>query len=378
MKKLKITEKYAQEFDEKCARSDSHGFLRFLTEPDEHNVSLLDLIAQVEDVIKFNPSERDTDFELNEQTISNCMNKFFSRYMPQKADQVKQILNKTHPYFIDRDGGTHVNFIPAKAGDSHSSNVGHSGRRSFLEFNVYMHNSLEDLRTTAHELSHALSSHHQHLIEMLRSGASMEEIDKFTHKGFENDCVGEVESHITERLFNRFLVKEGLYTKKDLENYENGQQASLLSEINLIREERDIIKNLSCPVSYESLDKLVKNLQQNHNDRLLERVEKMHDDPKSSGYMFRYVVGRIVADQWMKKFDKVDKQTQKNMLDNFQQFLDKTAELDLNGACENLLDQNFPCVVEDYVMDKVNEKKKGYEPADLSQFTRQDDIEMER
>ncbi len=362
MQKLQITKEYAQEFDEKCSRADSHGFLRFLTEPDEHSISLLDLIAQVEGVIKFNPSVHDIGFELNEQTISNYMNKFFSQYMPQKADQVKQILNKTHPYFIDRDGGTHVNFIPVKQGDSHSSNVGHSGRRSFLEFNVYIHNSLDDLRTTAHELSHALSSHHQHLIVMLRSNAPREEIDKFTHKSFERDCVGEIESHITERLFNQFLVESGLYTKKDLQNYENQQQASLLSEINLIREERDIIKKLSCPVSYESLDKLVKNLQQNHNNRLLERVEKMHDDKrKFSSYMFRYVVGRIVADQWMKRFDNSDQQSQKNMLDNFQQFLDKTHEFDLDSACKNLLNQNFACVVEDYVLDKKNNKKKDCE-----------------
>lgn len=361
MKKLKITKKYAQEFDKKCARTDSHGFLRFLTEPDVHNVSLLDLIAQVEDVIKFKPATHDIDIKLDEQTISKCMQKFYSQYMPQKVEQVKQILDKTHPYFIDRDGGSHVCFIPVKQGDSRSSNVGHSGRKSFLEFNVYIHNSLDDLRTTAHELSHALSSHHQHIIEMLRSNAPMSEVDKFTHKGFESDCIGEIESHITERLFNRFLVESGLYTKKDLENYENQQQASLLSEINLIREERDIIKNLSCPVSYESLDKLVKNLQQNHNDKLLERVEKMHDDNKSSGKMFRYVVGRIVADQWIKKFDAQDEQSQKNMLDNFQRFLDKTAELDLDSACESLLDQNFSSVVEDYIMDKINEKKKERE-----------------
>lgn len=357
MSLLKITKKYAQEFNDKCAKSDSHGFLRFLTEPDENNVSLLDLIAQVEDIIKINPFENDREIELNQQNISNCINEFFSLYMPQKANQVKQILNKTHPYFIDRDGGTHVNFIPVKPGDSRSSNVGHSGRRPFLELNVYMHNSLDDLRTTAHELSHALSSHHQHTIEMLRSNAPSEEIDKFSRTSFETDCIGEIESHITERLFNRFLVKNGIYTKKDIENYENQQQASLLSEINLIREERDIIKNLSCPVSYESLDNLVENLRQNHNDRLLERVEKMHDDHKSSGYMFRYVVGRIVADQWMKQFDNANEHSQKEMLEHFQQFLDKTHELNLNDACKYLLNKKFTSIVEDYVMDKINKAK---------------------
>ena len=352
-----ITKKYAQEFENKCARSDSHDFLRFLTEPNENNLSLLGLLAQVEDVVKFNPIAQEADAQLNEQIISNYMNEFFSLYMPQKADQVKQILNKTHPCFIDSEGGPHVNFIFVKRGDPRSSSVGHSSKQSFLEFNVYIHNSLDDLRATAHELSHALSSHHQHLIKMLRLNASTDEIEKLTRKSFAKDCVGEIESHITERLFNKFLIKKGLYTKADLENYENLQQASLLSEINLIREESDIIKNLSCPVSYKSLKMLVKYLKKNDKKRLLERVEKMHDDSKFSGYMFRYVVGRIVADQWIKKFDAQDKQSQKEMLDSFQQYLDATHKLDLNDACKNLLNKNFACVVENYIKDKTNESK---------------------
>lgn len=358
MQKFKITKQYAKEFDEKCAKSKSHEFLRFITEPDSNDISLLDLLAQVENTIKFKPSRLDRDFQLTEQSISNCMNEFFSLYLPKKSEQVKQILDKKHLYFTDQDGMVHVNFIPVKQGDFHSSNVGHSGRNSFLEFNVYIHNSLDDLRTTAHELSHAVSSHHQHLIEMYRSNASMQEIDKYTQKCFARDCVGEIESYIIEKLFNNFLLMKGLYSKEDLNNYENQQQASLLNEINLIREERDIIKNLSCPVSFESLDYLVGELQENNCNRLIERIEKMHNDKKCSSYMFRYVVGRVVADQWMKRFEKAhDQQTQIEMLDKFQNYLDNTHEYSLDSACENLLGHNFNCVVENYVMDKVNETK---------------------
>ncbi len=366
MFKFKVTKQYAQEFDAKCAKVNAHGFLRFLTEPDTNNTSLLDLIAQVEDTIIFEQSKHDRDIQLNEQNISNCMNEFFSLYMPQKAEQVRQILNKTHPYFIDSNGGTHVNFISVKKGDNHSSSVGHSGRHTFLDFNVYIHNSLDDLRTTAHELGHALSSHHQHLIEMIRSNVPEQEIDKYTQKSFERDCVGEIESHIIERLFNRFLVKKGLYTNEDLENYEKGQQASLLSEINLIREERDIIKSLPCPVSYESLDRLVKDLQNNNQNRLVDRVKKMHDDDKCSSYMFRYVVGRIVADQWIRNFEKAtNHQTQVEMLNKLQVYLDKTHKLTLDSACEDLLGQDFACVVEDYITTKTNENKHEQEERTL-------------
>lgn len=366
MSKFNVTKQYAQEFDLKCAKVNAHGFLKFLTETDSNNISLLDLIAQVEDTIVFEPAKDDRDIELNEQNISNCINEFFSIYMPQKAEQVRQILNKTHPYFIDSDGGTHVNFIPVKKGDTHSSSVGHSGTHSFLDFNVYIHNSLDDLRTTAHELGHALSSHHQHLIKMLRSNVSTQEIDKYTQKSFKKDCVGEIESYIIEQLFNRFLIKKGLYTKADLENYQKSQQASLLSEINLVREERYIIKGLSCPVSYESLDNLVNSLQKNNQNRLVERIKKMHDDDKCSSYMFRYIVGRIVADQWIRNFEKAtDRQTQVEMLNNFQAYLDKTHKLDLDSACEDLLGQNFACVVEDYITTKTNEKKHVQEERTL-------------
>ena len=356
MPKLKITKQYAKEFDDKCAKADSHGFLRFFTKRDANHLSLLDLIAVVEDAIKIKPTKHDRYVELNEQKIANCVNEFFSLYMPQKAEEVRQIFNRTHPYFIDQDGITHINFIHTQQGDPHSSNVGHSGRCSFLEFNVYIHNSLDDLRTTAHELTHALSSHHQHVIETLRSNVPMREIDNYAHKNFEKDCVGEIESHITEKLFNKFLFQKGIYTIEDLENYENQQQACLLTEINLIREERDIIKKLSCPVSYESLKNLVAELQRNRHSRLIERIRKMHDDNKCSSYMFRYVVGRIVADQWIKRFDKAqDHQTQLDMLDKFQNYLDRTHEFNLDSACENLLGENFASIVEAYVMDKTNE-----------------------
>lgn len=354
-----LTKKYAQELDSKCARVNAHGFLRFLTEPDINNISLLDLMNQVGNVISYKPVKHDRYIDLNEQNISKCMIEFFSMYMPQKLEQVRQMLNKTHPYFIDSNGVSHVNFIPVNPGDSHASSVGHSGRHSFLEFNVYIHNSLDDLRTVAHELGHALSSHHQHKIELIRSNASQQEIDKFTQMNFAKDCVGEIESHIIENLFNRFLVKKGMYTEADLENYERSQQASLLNEINLICEERDIIKNLPCPISYESLENLLNYLQANNQNVLIERVKKMHDDNKHSSHMLRYFVGRIVAEQWIKKFDNAPSpQAQLEMLNNFQSYLSRTHELDLDSACEDLLGQNFNCIVEDYVIGKLNESKR--------------------
>ncbi len=356
----KITKKYAQEFEDKCAITNAHGFLKFLTEVDYNNISNLDLITAVEDSITFKPTNPEKPMQLDETIIKEYMNKFYSLYLPKKAEQVKQILDKTHPYFIDTDGNSHVNFINAQPGDSCTSNVGHSGRNSYLDFYVYIHNSVDDLRTTAHELSHALSSHHQQKVKMIRANVEQDKINKFVAKNFERDCVGEIESHIIEKLFNEFLLENGIYSKHDIKNYENDSQDNLLHDINLIREERDIIRKLPKPVTYESLKTLVDNIQKNEQGRLIERVEKMHDDKgKFSSHMFRYVVGRIVADQWFKRYQECDKQEKREMLANFQDYLDNTHKLDLDSVCEYLLEQDFACVVEDFVLDKYNEKKSA-------------------
>ena len=51
--------------------------------------------------------------------------------------------------------------------------------------------------------------------------------------------------------------------------------------------------------------------------------------------MFRYVVGWIVADRWINNFDKCENaQEQKEMLDNFQNYLDNAHACKLDDACE--------------------------------------------
>lgn len=355
---LDITQKYAEEFDEKCARVDAHGFLRFLTEPNANDISILNLIANVEAITEIKPHHKDFALDTDETTFINILNDFFSKYLPQKADEVKQILNKTHSFFIDREGKTHIRFEKVLSDDKRSSSVGHSGRNTYLEFKVFLHNNLSDLRITAHEIAHALSSHNQQIVKLIRSNSSREELDKIT-RSFEKDCIGEIEGAIIERLFNYYLMQKGIYTESNIENYENSEEDSLLCEINLIREERDILKELSCPVTKESLEKLVKSLVAKKNYRLLDRIEKMHDNKdRYSSKMFRYVVAKVVGKKWINNFIRLksDKQREE-MLDNFQQYLDNTHRLDLDSACEYLLGDDFCSIVEDYITHKLGKKK---------------------
>ena len=355
---FRVTESFAREFEEKCQRARSHDFVRFLTRPNEKGNSILRLIATVEDEINLKPVYPDRKIVLDKQIILSYMKEFFSLYLPKKADEAMKILSGEHPYFKDENGESHVNFITAENGAGKSGNVGHYGRQDFLEFNVYIHNLVSDLRVVVHETSHGLSGHHQHLIELIRENSPENEVEGYVRgRGrFDKDCVGEIESHIVERLFNRFLVQKGVYTKEDMTNYDNMEKNSLMSEINLIREEKDIIEKLPQPVTFDSLDNLVSDLQKSGNMRLVERVRKMHDEKKHGSYMFRYVVGRIVADQWIKAFDSADVKTQTEMLDRFQDYLGQTDKINLEDATKMLLGKSAEQVVLGYAHDRESEK----------------------
>ena len=89
--KLKITEKYVQELNEKCDNFRAPEFLRFLTETDGNNVSYLDLIVQLERAIKLKPYKQEKKINLNTEEITAIIEEFYSKYFPKKAQEVKQI-----------------------------------------------------------------------------------------------------------------------------------------------------------------------------------------------------------------------------------------------------------------------------------------------
>lgn len=357
--KLKITEKYVQEFNEKCDNFHAPEFLRFLTETDGNNVSYLDLIIQLENVIKLSPYKQEKKINLSTEQMTAIIEEFYSKYFFKKAEEVKQILNGTHPYFIDENGNSTVHFEKAKPDEKRSSNVGHSGNNPYLNFNVYLKDTIEDLRTTAHELSHAISAHEMKIVDAIKEKAPKKMFDRLTKdKSFSQDSICEIESHIVEKLFNKFLLSKGKMNEEDIKVYENSEKISLVSEISLIREERDILKRLTFPVTQESLTALVEKLYKDKNFRLIDRIKKMHDTSRNSEHMFRYVVGRVVADVWFKKYRecKTNKE-RKEMLESFQKYLNKTHKLNLESACEELLGLDFTSIVEDYCLGKISDIK---------------------
>ena len=347
-----ITDLYVKQLNEKCARVDAQGFLRFITHTEGwHDISILETLGEIGKTVNIKPyHERQVTYD--ESQFNSLIIEFFKKYFPSKVQEVSEILDGTNPYFIDENGKSHINFLQSEKGGK--SSVGHSDHNSYLEFNVCKNGTIADLRTTAHEISHALSGHHKRLIDGIKQGASQKELDKLTkNKGFSRDCIGEIESHIIERLFNQFLLEKGILTEQDLKDYDNLQKLSILSETNLIREESDILMRLPHPITKESLQKLTSSLKKEGQTILLERIEKMHDDDKSSPYMFRYIVGRMVADQWMKEYLKTIYQEDK--LKKFELYWDNTDKVGLNDACDHLLEIDANAVVEIYLLDCMEE-----------------------
>lgn len=319
--------------------------------------SIIDIISKVKQSIRPEKYHNDRAINLDEKALKEHMINFYTEYFPERADEVKSILDGTHPLFIDREGNSHVYFERAKKGVNQTSSVGSSGDDNYLDFYVYLHDSIDDLRTTAHELAHALSAHHQQRVINARAGKKIDH----HKKNFERDCVGEIESTIVEQLFNRYLKSEGLYTKDDLINYRRGYEHYISSIIDQIMEERDALNDIDFPLSTHDLEEYVAKLIGSKKWKEINRLRNMIIDPgHNCSYRFRYVVGLIVADQWIKKYAKSNELEREIMLGDFEEHLMKTDILNLDDACMELLGKNFGQIAKDYIRDLQTKKEQTH------------------
>lgn len=343
-----VDDDFFNKFERKCANNHAHEFLNYINY-NRQNTTYANAIRQIGRSVDFKLIPPPRKMNINKEIAGDLVCEFYAKYLPQKAEQVQQIINKTHPLFLDKTTNTYQIFIVEDATDNHS-NVGNQGKNTFLTLNCNITHDTNGPRVLAHEIAHAISKHHQYRIELVKKHASNEEFIKYTSAMLGKDCIGEIESHIVENLFNNFMLKKGLYTPEDIRQYNQEQQDSLLFETNLILEESDIIANLSGPpVKKENLKNLQQTLIANNNQTLLRRMYRMANEKQSSQFMFRYVVGRVVADAWMNKFNSANTQEQRQMLNNFNNYLDNTHELTLDAACKTLLDKDFVGVVQDYI-----------------------------
>ena len=112
----KITEKFAKEFDEKCATANSHGFFSFL----QNNSQILAYLSEIGRNIAASQVRLDRVLTFNEKTIKNVVQEFYETYLPQQANEVQKILNGAHPLFIDEKGNANIDFTTDTSNQSFS------------------------------------------------------------------------------------------------------------------------------------------------------------------------------------------------------------------------------------------------------------------
>lgn len=341
---------FARELDEKCAQVDAHRFYAFLNNNKVKNYTWIDNLQYLNRNLSWTKDcgkKKKTKLTPKEQEA--YVTEFFSKIS-------KDLGDKSRAIFSRQDDKYKITYHQVKEGDNNSSSVGHSDKNKHLDFNLYFHGTLDDMRTLAHETSHAMSAHHIKLIDLIRSNAPDIEIREYLdkRKNFQYDCVGEIESHITEHLFNQFMLGKGLISEDDILDYSAREANSLINNLNLILEENEIISQLNCPVDFASVDKLTKHLTKDNNQVLLDRIVKMKErdfsDNTHGKYRFRYVVARLVSDVWIERYNEcTNKQERQDMLDNFATYLSKTDNLTINEACQFLLGVELEKCAEEYM-----------------------------
>jgi len=298
-------------------------------------------------------------------TQKTLISEFFSMFG--LKDKVQSILDNTHP-----------DYKTCISNKLKGSSVGHRGYNEFLTYEVQFSENVEGCATLAHEMGHALSNHHVKAMTLAKATNIAEknfgkDSDEFktqrqiyrdytdTRQRNTIDCIGEIESHITEKLFMYFLVKKGVITKEDFNIFITSSNNNLRRNLTLMIEENEIIKELHNPITEQDFENLYnKFINTSHFNDLFKRISimaerKNHPNPNNwrvcSKHTFRYVVGEIVATMWMKKYLEVEKSKQKIMLKRFVNYLSKTDKCNLENCCELVLGkgETIDSTITDYI-----------------------------
>ena len=270
--------------------------------------------------------------------IRSMMNDFFSKnYSKALTAEVNSILDGTNTYFVDPETGERKVFF----NNTGNNAVVIKDGNKYLEFYVGIKNCLNDYLHTAHELSHAMSAHYRTKVDNIRNS-----IDFLVSYDPIHDGMTEIEALITERMFVKYLLNNRLIKDRDAKAYLNSDMTSLRWEL------RSIIGGDG---------KISDQIYGNEN----ERVGNQKDGKVRRGdYYFRYVVARIVADQWIKKYSSASEKEKEVMIENYEDYLKHTDEASIDSACQFLLGKDFVNVAQDFMKDLKNEQEKDKNPPD--------------
>lgn len=232
-----------------------------------------------------------------------------------------------------------------------SSNVPQSrvfNKNGKIYLALYPLNDVRGLLAVAHEYSHLLSQRN---------------VDNKEQK---TDCIKEIESLFIEKIFCDWLVEKGIVQQSQKECLQQECKNNLCEELDYVLRDVDILSRLDGDFSVESFKRLQKGLENDKNkDILLTRLVYMadtkHDSRLSGGYQFRYVVGEIVASALYEDY----KENPKEVLQRYEEFLSKNADLALKDSAKMLLGDNYEQKVTN-VVDEIKNSQKTNESVELS------------
>lgn len=183
-----------------------------------------------------------------------------------------------------------------------------------VEIALHPQNSEIGLVVIGHEYGHILSQRIQKRIKQ------------------KSHWIGEIESLFIEKIFADWLLKKKIISKESLKKMDVHWKSLLIARAQVLVEEFDILNRLQRPTSAEDLQKIEKELQDKNRfgwievlkHRISEMIKDDKDFPKDGEYVFKYLVGEIVASALYEDYKINPKET----IANFKEFLSHNAEYD--------------------------------------------------
>ena len=364
----KFDQTFLNKFNLETERANSFSFTEFSNKKIFNGFSIIDSLLNLEKQVEHKRVPKNINKRITLKTGINLVLEFYER-LDLKTNVEDIILNKNDMFNtkIDRT--------------ITQSSVGHHDENPKIDFNVGYDGSLESISTIAHESAHAICGHYTELAKLLKEqneiiakfGNPSNELDNFKKSKFNifmikqntlnHDCIGEIETHIIEKLFMKFLVEKNTITEDDQEIFLQNLNNSFRLNLRLIFEENtiysEILKikksnnNKDDNLTETEFEELYKSLSQKHHfNDLMHKLKFIAERTSNdfSRYRFRYVVAEVVSTVWINKYENATKQEKAEMLLKLKEYILKSHMFDINTVIPHLIENaTLESVINDFV-----------------------------
>ena len=354
-----------KQFEKNCKFYNAYDYNKFLNETKIEGVNLIELLKELRiQTSRKDYNEKTRSLGLTQDQQFKLVIEFFNGLDKNIGALVKSILNEKNEDYklhISSTGGSHVS---------------HNGDNDFVEIFVELKDTVDNLHQLPHELVHAISGRNTQMLVLIKKlkqakqskdtqqiGQAKDNLDNFANHldEYDRDCIGEIESHIVERLFYKFLLKKKIISKEDYKNYRFGAMNSFGNNLKQILEENQILNHLHEPIKFETAMEYVQILQQTKSFELLGRMRTMSEPGEKQGsgqikskYAMRYVVAEMVASQWFDLYKTSNAEEQQKMIKHFLKFLTKTGEFNIENSTQFLLNKSLAETIDEF-LNKLSE-----------------------